>query len=312
MNQSVLDPHGPVAQAIHGMTWTLAIVCAVVYTLVMAGLGWALSRRGRNGEGTPVDERHLTSIVTTLTILTTLTLVALVAASEVSGRALAVPAGSQQLTVDVVGHQWWWEFRYQDPEPANWVTSPNELHIPVGVPVVIRAVSKDVIHSFWVPNLSGKRDLIPGQITTMWIQADTAGIYRGQCAEFCGTAHAKMAFLVVAEPSEAFQAWLRRQREPGREPASDQAARGRDVFLSRQCSLCHAVQGTPAGARTGPDLTHVGGRLTIGAGTLPNTQRPLDAWVEDAQAFKPGIRMPSHMLESSEREAVVAYLRSLE
>jgi len=313
MNQSALDPHGPVARTILDLGWVLFSVTVVVYVLVLAGLAWALLRQRRESDRTPAADRRFTSIVAALTGVTTLTLVGLVAVSEVSGRALAVPHAIRPVAVDVVGHQWWWEFRYRDEnDPSKLVTSPNELHIPVGVPIVMRAMSQDVIHSFWVPNLTGKRDLIPGQVTTTWMQADTAGIYRGQCAEFCGPSHAKMAFLVVAEPVDKFQSWIQHQREPAGVPTTAPAAQGRDLFLSRQCTLCHAIQGTPAGARLGPDLTHVGSRMTIAAGTLANERDPLDAWVENAPSIKPGVRMPPHMLESSEREAVVAYLRSLQ
>jgi cytochrome c oxidase subunit 2 len=312
MNQSALDPHGPVARTILDLGWVLFGVTVVVYVLVLAGLAWALLRQRREGDATAATERRFTTVITTLTILTALTLVGLVSVSEVSGRALAVPGTPRPVSVDVIGHQWWWEFQYRDRDPSKLFTSPNELHIPVGVPVVLQARSPDVIHSFWVPNLTGKRDLIPGQVTTTWMQADTAGIYRGQCAEFCGPSHAKMAFLVVAEPVEKFQAWIQHQREPASDPAAGQATQGRDLFLSRQCALCHAIHGTPAGAHTGPDLTHVGSRLTIAAGALPNEQPPLDAWVENAPSIKPGVRMPPHMLEAAEREAVVAYLRSLQ
>jgi len=313
MNQSALDPHGPVARTILDLGWVLFGVTVVVYVLVLAGLAWALLRQRREADATPAADRRFTSIVAALTVVTTLTLVGLVAVSEVSGRALGVPQAPHPVMVDIVGHQWWWEFRYRDDrDPSKVVTSPNELHIPVGVPIVLNAMSQDVIHSFWVPNLTGKRDLIPGQVTTTWMQADTAGIYRGQCAEFCGPSHAKMAFVVVAEPVEKFQAWIQHQREPAGEPAAGQAMQGHDVFLSRQCTLCHAIQGTPAGAHLGPDLTHVGSRMTIASGTLENEPTPLNAWVENAPSIKPGVRMPPHMLETSEREAVVAYLRSLQ
>jgi cytochrome c oxidase subunit 2 len=313
MNQSALDPHGPVAQSIMGMTWTLFIVCAVVYALTMAAFWWALARRRRAEDDGPASERRLTRVVTALTIATAMTLVALVVASEVNGRQLEPPRRADGVViVDVTGHQWWWDFTYYSESPTQRVTSPNELHIPVGVPVVIRARAQDVIHSFWVPNLSGKRDLIPGQVTSTWLQADTPGVYRGQCAEFCGYQHAKMAFLVVAEPMDRFQAWLRQQRTPAREPALASEQRGLEVVLSRQCVLCHRIEGTPAGSHVGPDLTHIGSRRTLAAGALPNTDATLDQWIDDPQAIKPGSRMPSHMLEASDRHAVVAYLRSLQ
>jgi cytochrome c oxidase subunit II len=191
------------------------------------------------------------------------------------------------------------------------VTSPNELHVPVGVTVVLKAQSRDVIHSFWVPNLQGKRDLIPGQITSTWIRADEPGVFRGQCAEFCGHQHAKMAFLVVAEPMDAFQAWIRNQRLPAREPASDTLHRGRQLFLGSTCVTCHTIRGTDAGSRVGPELTHVASRQTLAAGTLSNTHEHLQRWIANPQAIKPGIRMPPSALQPDELAAVVSYLRSL-
>jgi cytochrome c oxidase subunit 2 len=311
MNQSALDPRGPAAHAIAGMAWTLFAVCAVVYVLVLLGLWWALARRRQESDSSAPTDARITQTVVMLTVLTTVTLVGLVIASEVSGRGLTTPNEPGVITVDAVGHQWWWDFRYHGATPSDWVTSPNELHIPVGVPVVIKAISQDVIHSFWVPNLSGKRDLIPGQVTSTWIQADAPGVYRGQCAEFCGYQHAKMAFLVVAEPIERFQSWIDGQRQPAPEPASEEERRGRDLVLARACVLCHSVQGTPAGSHVGPDLTHVASRQTIAAGTLPNTEASLEAWLDDPQAIKPGTAMPSHLLGDTDRRAVAAYLRTL-
>jgi len=172
-------------------------------------------------------------------------------------------------------------------------------------------VSRDVIHSFWVPNLHGKRDLIPGQVTRTWIQADAAGVYRGQCAEFCGHQHANMGLTIVAEPMAQFQVWLRRQRRAAAAPVTPEQRQGRDVFLQSPCASCHTVRGTDAGSRFGPDLTHVASRLTIASGTLPNTREHLARWIADPQAIKPGSRMPSHVLSAADVEAVVSYVRSL-
>jgi cytochrome c oxidase subunit 2 len=213
--------------------------------------------------------------------------------------------------VDVVGHQWWWEFEYHDVTPSDVFTSPNELHIPVGVPVVLKAMSTDVIHSFWVPNLMGKRDLIPGIVTNTWIQADEPGVYRGQCAEFCGHQHAHMAFEVVAEPMDKFQAWIRHQREPALEPSTDEEKRGKDVFMQSTCVTCHAIRGTDAGSHVGPELTHVGSRLTLAAGTLPNARGHLAGWIANSQSIKPGNRMPPNALAAGDLQAVLAYVRSL-
>jgi cytochrome c oxidase subunit 2 len=195
--------------------------------------------------------------------------------------------------------------------PSDFATSPNELHIPVGVPIVLNVQSRDVIHSFWVPNLHGKRDLIPGETTRIWIQADTPGVYRGQCAEFCGHQHSNMSFFVVAEPMDAFQAWLQQQRRPAQEPTTDVQRRGREVFLQSPCVSCHTVRGTDAGSRFGPDLTHVAGRLAIAAGTLPNTRGHLAGWIADPQSVKPGTRMPPNGLSADDLQAVLSYVRSL-
>jgi cytochrome c oxidase subunit 2 len=162
-----------------------------------------------------------------------------------------------------------------------------------------------------VPNLQGKRDLIPGQVTSTWIQADTPGVYRGQCAEFCGHQHARMAFVVVAEPMDEFLEWIRTQRQSAVEPASEQQRRGRERFLQSTCVTCHTIRGTDAGSRVGPDLTHVGSRMTLGAGTLPNTREHLQQWVSNPQRVKPGIRMPPSPLSRDELDDVIAYLRSL-
>jgi cytochrome c oxidase subunit 2 len=231
--------------------------------------------------------------------------------SVAAGRGLSSPSGAGAVTVDVIGHQWWWEFQYRDVTPSDWVTSPNELHIPVGVRVVLNVSSRDVIHSFWVPNLHGKRDLIPGMTTTTWIQADTPGTYRGQCAEFCGYQHAHMALVVVAEPMSDFLAWIANQRQPAAEPSTEDARRGRDLFMQSTCVLCHTIRGTHAGARLGPELTHVGSRMSIAAGTLPNTADAVTKWITNPQVYKPGVRMPASTLADGDLRAVVSYVRSL-
>lgn len=310
-NQDVFNPAGPAARSIAEHGWFLLAVCAVVYLVVLLALGWALLRRRSDADDRPETERRITRTVVTAVAVTVLTLVTISFSSVVAGRGLTTPSGPGAVTVDVIGYQYWWEFQYRDVTPAEFVSSPNELRIPVGVPVVLRAMSRDVIHSFWVPNLHGKRDLIPGQMTQFWIQADRPGVYRGQCAEFCGHQHAYMAFLVVAEPMEAFQRWIRQQRQPAPEPDTDPERRGQQVFLQSTCVMCHAIRGTPAGARLGPELTHMGSRLTLAAGTIPNTPGHLAGWLADPQSIKPGNRMPANPLTSEELNAVVTYLRSL-
>jgi cytochrome c oxidase subunit II len=310
-NQSMFNPQGPAARSIASLGWLLLSVCVLIYVVVMLATVWALVRRRHAGDDLPRTSRALTGVVAGATILTAFILVAFTVSSVVAGRGLTSPSGPGALTVDVIGHQWWWEFQYRDVTPSDFVTSPNELHIPVGVPVHLKAMSRDVIHSFWVPNLHGKRDLIPGQVTNTWIQADEPGVYRGQCAEFCGHQHAHMAFVVVAEPMEKFLAWIAHQRTPASEPPTDEARRGRDVFMQSTCVMCHTIRGTDAGARLGPELTHIGSRATLAAATLPNTRGHLSGWVANAQSIKPGARMPPNALAPGDLQAVLTYLRSL-
>jgi cytochrome c oxidase subunit II len=310
-NQSMFNPQGPAARSIASLGWLLLSACVLIYVVVMLATVWALVRRRHAGDDLPRTSRALTGVVAGATILTALILVAFTVSSVVAGRGLTSPSGPGALTVDVLGHQWWWEFQYRDVTPSDFVTSPNELHIPVGVPVHLKAISRDVIHSFWVPNLHGKRDLIPGQVTNTWIQADEPGVYRGQCAEFCGHQHAHMAFVVVAEPMEQFLAWIAHQRTPASEPQADEARRGRDVFMQSTCVMCHTIRGTDAGARLGPELTHIGSRATLAAATLPNTRGHLSGWVANAQSIKPGARMPPNALAPGDLQAVLTYLRSL-
>ena len=310
-NQAIFNPQGPAARSIATLGWTLLSISGVVYALVMFALLWALVRRRDARDDGPATTRALTRTVTVAGFATVIVLVVLSVVSVVAGRGLTSPSGPGALQVDVIGHQWWWDFQYTDVTPSDYVTSPNELHIPVGVPVVLKVQSRDVIHSLWVPNLHGKRDLIPGQITHTWIQADRPGVYRGQCAEFCGHEHARMAFAVVAEPMDTFLQWIAHQRQPASEPATDEQRHGRDVFLQSTCVSCHTIRGTDAGSHVGPELTHVGSRLTIAAGTLPNTRGHLSSWIGDPQSIKPGVRMPANGLAPADLQAVLTYVRSL-
>jgi cytochrome c oxidase subunit 2 len=310
-DQSAFDPHGPIARSIATHGWWLLLISIAVYLVVMIAFFIALGRRRRETDDLPETDARLTRNVSIAVALTVVILVGIAASSVVAGRGIYSPSGAGAVTVDVVGHQWWWDFQYHDVTPSDVFTSPNELHIPVGVPVVIKAMSTDVIHSFWVPNLMGKRDLIPGIVTNTWIQADEPGVYRGQCAEFCGHQHAHMALNVVAEPMDTFQAWIRHQREPAMEPATDEERRGKEVFLQSTCVTCHAIRGTDAGSHVGPELTHVGSRLMIAAGTLPNARGHLAGWIANSQSIKPGNRMPPNALAADDLQAVLAYVRSL-
>jgi cytochrome c oxidase subunit II len=311
MIQSPFNPAGPQADTIASLSLVFFSICAIVYVLTMAALLWAIFRRRQPGDDSPQTSRRLTKAIVAAAGVTVLTIVGLTVADAATGRGLISPSGPGAITIDVIGHQWWWDFQYQDVSPNQWVSSPNELHIPVGVPIVLKAASRDVIHSFWVPNLTGKRDLIPGMVTHTWIQADKPGTYRGQCAEFCGHQHAHMAFLVIAEPMEQFQRWVQQQRRGAAQPATDLEQRGHDAFMSGPCVMCHTVRGTSAGARFGPDLTHVASRQTIAAGTLTTSREHLGDWIRDPQAIKPGTRMPPNVVRPENMEALLAYLETL-
>jgi len=305
--QSVLDAAGPQAAAIEGLWWLIFWISVGVFAVVMAFLAWAVvHRRDR-----PTSDSSLTRWVIGGAGATVVILFVWLVASVWVGRAVASPQMSDAVTINITGRQWWWQFEYVDTLPSNRFRTANEIHIPVGRPVVVNVTSRDVIHSFWVPNLHGKRDLIPGYTTALWFQADQPGRYRGQCAEFCGYQHANMAMYVIAEPDNDFQAWLSAQRQPAAEPGTERQRRGREVFLAATCPQCHSIRGTLAGASFGPDLTHVGSRSTIGAGVLPNTAENLIRWVRNPQDFKPGNKMPAHDLNDADLQALADYLGSL-
>ena len=307
-------PAGAQAMLLDRLGELLYGIAAVVFVLVVGALLTAAFRRRRPGEDLedPARERRMTMGVAIATGATVATLIAVLFLSFGSGKELTGTPPSDAIQIRVTGRQWFWDVEYRDSLPSRWVTTANEIHVPVGRPVVFHLRSTDVIHSFWVPNLGVKRDMIPGQATSIWFQADTPGVYRGQCAEFCGYQHAKMAFLVVAEPPDRFAAWLDRQRDTARTPTDSLARRGQEVFLASTCVMCHTINGTPAGSRVGPNLTHLASRRTIAAGTLPNTRGHLAGWIVDPQQIKPGVRMPPNALAPGELQALLAYLESLE
>ena len=222
-------------------------------------------------------------------------------------------APGEQADIEISGHQWWWQIDYVGGGPSLHATTANEVHIPVGIPVNIDLRSEDVIHSFWVPALHGKVDLVPGQINRIRIEADQPGIYRGTCAEYCGAQHAHMGLVVIAEQPDAFERWLEHQRAEAASPTSVQAAEGVNLFLSKPCGLCHTVRGTIAHGRTGPDLTHFGSRKGIAANMLVNDDANLSAWITHAQSLKPASEMPDiTQFNGNELRAMVAYLRQLQ
>jgi cytochrome c oxidase subunit 2 len=320
--QSALAPAGPGARGIEGLWWQFIAVLGAVFVLVLVATLWALLRRRRPGpDVAPIvtSDRRSHLAIGIATVATTVTLVVLLVASVVTGAVLpgehdAERSGEavQALDLQIIGHTWWWEIRYPDADPSRTLVTANELHIPVGVPVHIRLSSHDVIHSFWVPRLHGKRDLVPGYETRTELRADAPGIYRGQCAEFCGAQHAHMSILVVAESKDAFEAWRAARLEPSARPVAGTAqARGESIFLSAGCPLCHAIRGTTAGGQQGPELTHLASQLTLAAGTLPNRVGHLAGWILDPQAVKPGTQMPPTSLSGPELQDLLAYLESL-
>lgn len=307
--QSALSAAGYGARRVEGLWWVMFWIALGVCVEVVAVLGWALLWRRRPAArprgGDPIG------FVTALGVVVPFVILAVVYGLNVGDlAAIASPARPPRVTVDVVGHQWWWEVRYDADDPAQAFTTANEIHIPVGRPVRVKLNGADVIHSFWVPALSGKTDTIPGRTNVAWLQADRPGVYRGQCAEYCGVEHAHMALYVVADPPAAFAAWRQAQLQSASAPLTPAAIQGVAVFQAR-CSACHTVRGTEAGGLVGPDLTHLMSRSTIAAGTLPNSPASLSGWIANPQALKPGARMPPTYLSAGELAQVRAYLETL-
>ena len=314
-----LQAFGPQAGHIVDLWRVFLLVCTVVFAAVLVALIFAIRRAPRIRLPEPPDlstvnrpEPRLRRSVTTATVLAILGLLVLLAASVFTDRALARLSLKDAINIEVTGYQWWWGVKYLNGPVSETFTTANEIHVPVGRPVVVQLKGGDVIHSLWVPSLAGKRDLIPGRTATMTFQADRPGIYRGQCAEFCGFQHAYMAFEVHAHEPAEYEAWRQAQLQPAPEPTDPQAQRGKMLFQSIQCAMCHAVQGTIAQGRKAPDLTHVASRRTLGAGTLPNSPGHLASWITDPHQHKPGTTMPANPMSSDDLAAIVAYLGTLQ
>jgi cytochrome c oxidase subunit 2 len=303
--QSALDPAGPSAASIHVLGIVMYIGATLVTLLVtVLMLVPFLSRRERRAN-------HKLFLWGGGVALPGLTLTALIPYVLSVGEEMRLPTLSNHLTVDVTGHLYWWEMSYRRPAGLSAVTSANELRLPVGEPVELFLRAADVIHSFWVPNLAGKVDMIPGHVNRMVIQADRPGVYRGQCAEYCGAQHALMGFDVVAIPRAEFDTWLASLARRPLEPDTPELRRGREFFVDLGCGACHTVRGVAEG-RLGPDLTQVGARRSLAAGTLKNGIGNLAGWIASAQHIKPGNRMPSYdQLEGRQLRALAAYLESL-
>jgi cytochrome c oxidase subunit 2 len=312
--QSALHPQAPQAHEISRLILTFTIVSAVVWVLVMLVLLIGLIRRKAERAG-PLDvdvprERRAGRTIFACAAATMLIVLALSVLSYLAQRTVFATTPSA-VTVLVTGHQWWWQVEYEDESPHRTFTTANEIRVPVGEPVTVKLETRDDIHSFWVPSLTGKMDLIAGQQNQIQFTALKPGVYRGQCAEFCGLQHAHMAFQVIALPPEQFSAWRDAQIRSAYAPDDPQSEAGERLFRAKGCALCHTIRGTLAGGRLGPDLTHFASRQTIAAGTLPLNPGALAAWISDPQHIKPGNFMPTVHLQPDELIALVHYLRSL-
>lgn len=303
---------GPAADPITRLGWILSAVAMLVVVVIGVFILVALFRR-RATTGNLAEVETSAGRSDFIYIGTAASIVILVGSFVYVMAVLAEtssPPLDPALTVQVIGHQWWWELRYSDRNGANAFVTANEIHIPVGHPVRFVLTTADVIHSFWVPQLAGKTDLIPGRRNATWFQADTPGTYLGLCGEYCGLQHAHMHVAVMAEDAPAFRAWWSGQIAARAPPATKEIANGENVFLSR-CSACHTIRGTSAAGKIGPDLTHVMSRNTIAAGTLPNTRGFLAGWILNPGQMKPGTQMPATPLAPAELEVLLAYLETL-
>ncbi len=306
--QSVLLPQGPGAVQIARLAWLLFAVGALVLAIVvmpvwlaMRGSPWIRTRLAGHG-----------SVVAGGIVLPAVTLTGLLGYGLWLMQAGVRMHDADQITrIEVVGEQWWWRIAYTGPDGRQFAAA-NEIRIPVGRAIEFTLKSADVIHSFWVPSLGGKVDMIPGRTTRLRLMADRPGIFRGQCAEYCGGPHALMAIEVIATATAEFESWLAREAAPAAEPASEAERQGRSVFLAAGCGACHAIRGTAASGTVGPDLTHVGARRSVGVDTLPMTQANLARFVVDGQHVKPGNTMPQfRILSGADRDVLAAYLLSL-
>ncbi|HVX40628.1 MAG TPA: cytochrome c oxidase subunit II [Gemmatimonadaceae bacterium] len=307
-NPSIFVTASPDASRIAVLGWVMTIIAAAVFVLVVGLIVAGIARRWRSplpdGVPLPVSENGWLlggGLVMPIIIL-----------GGVFIASLAVMGATKSnrkpyVDIRVIGHQWWWEVRY----PDQGVVTANEIHVPVGLPVRINVSTADVIHSFWVPNINGKVDLITGHLNDIWFQASKAGVYRGECAEYCGKQHAHMDFSVVAQSKGEFDAWMAHERAPAASPGDSITATGQQLFLNHACVYCHTVRGTPATGQVAPDLTHVGSRLTLAGGAIPNSPGYLGGWILNPDRIKPGTTMPPVPMDGASLNAIVAYLESL-
>lgn len=301
-----LDPAGPAAASIASLWWVMFALSAIVFAGVMAALAIGIWRR-RDVSEDHEDPLGPRLVVIGGAIVPGLVVLGLMAYNTYITVDLEEPPTTPGYTIFVESNQWWWQVHYPDHD----FTTANEIHIPVDQSVTLRLTSDDVIHSFWVPELHGKRDMMPEHVGQVWLHADRPGTYRGQCAEFCGLQHAKMQFLVIAHEPEEFEVWLDQQQAPRPDPVDDQVIRGQQIFLEHGCGDCHAVRGSDASGAVGPDLTNVASRRELGAGTLTNTREHRADWIVSSQEFKPGNLMPPVPMPDQDLQDLLAYLETL-
>ena len=309
-DENTLQPRSHAEHSIALLWWVMFGVACFGFALIGALLALGWFRRRRAALTGPDAERRGTALVVGLGVVFPVAVVsALFIWSDifVIRSTAAPPPASTAMTIQVTGHDWWWEVRY----PGTPAVTANEIHIPTHTRVNVVGTSDDVIHSLWVPELNRKIDLIPGRTNRVLLEADGPGIFRGQCSEFCGLQHAHMTVEVVAQPQPAFRAWLANMSKPARAPATGAAQAGRTTFLASSCASCHTVRGTAAHGDVGPDLTHLASRSTLAAVTIPNDAAQLRAWLEDPQRIKPGSKMPAVPLTGRQLDDLTAYLQGL-
>lgn len=302
---SALDPHGPKAEDVTVSWWILFAVAAFVCVLVISAAILAAVFRRRVKA---VDQGEGKRFVLVLGVILPAVVLALTFALSVTDLARDTdPPRPAAMTIEVTGHQWWWEVRY----PGRGAITANEVHVPVGTPVHLKLRTADVIHSFWVPQVMPKQDLLPKRLNETWFSVSRPGTYRGECAEYCGVEHALMDFSVVAQPRTKFRSWMRKAADVAQTPKTAKERLGHDVFTSSTCATCHTIRGTSAHGHVGPDLTHVGSRSRLAAGAIPNDFGHMAGWVANSQSVKPGNKMPPQHLSPDDLRAVVTYLQGL-
>lgn len=314
--QSTLDPAGPAAGRLAHLIWLVIALFTVVAAIMWVLLGLVFTRRqGTFREHAPLNQAGGQGwmLVGGFALPTAILAVVFVIGLHATSKFPLHDGQTAPAALRVIGHRWWWDVRYEGSQVDQHMTTANEIHIPEGRAVDIDLASADVIHSFWIPQLHGKVDLVPGQTNRIRIEASRPGVYRGQCAEYCGAQHAHMALLVVVQPPAEYQRWLEEQQHNAHTPGTNEQQRGRMLFETRACALCHTIRGTAATGRVGPDLTHLHSRRMIAANTLRNNTANLAAWSTHAQTLKPGVAMPDvPQFSGEELRALTAYLLSLD